>query len=953
MIGSIQKNAGFDFAKLVGQMEQQPVAIEDDSDISYLLLRDGSARVCNIYLTQQARLRATVVSRGERYIVRDIVDGCFSGTSVSEITISSSIERIGRRSMANTRFLSLVSFQQPSQVKAISDSAFYNSAIQLVTFPSSLVAIGSDAFSRCDRIQEIVFTSPSSLQHLGERAFSFSGLIRATLPDSLTVLSDGAFSFCPRLIDLRISPTSSLRCIQGRCFANSGLISLSLPPQVEAIDGSALEGFLTVTTEGNPNFTTNGPFLVNESSAMIVRALEIDPITPIPDEIRSLGVGSFSEARNPFEVTFGDKSSVSSIDDRAFAFSAIRRLSLPRSVKSIGDRTFCGCELLSEFIIPANSRLGSIGRYAFASSSISSIRMPFSLTNLGRGAFSRAPKLATVLFDARCQLPQFPPFAFAESGIREVQIPTFIRIIGPSAFCCCNRLSRVTFAPGSRLVAIGENSFSRSSLTKVILPASVEAICDSAFEGSALRKITFEADAKLVKIGQWAFADTSLSSVSAPVALEDIGEFSFAHCPFLVSFSIPEGSRLKIVSSNAFKSSAVASFDISERVESIEGSAIASVGEISVRSGSNFQLSEGLLKSANTIVRGLGSAQAVPPDTEIIGDSAFARLSNLRTIVFATLSVLRVIAPYAFAHSAISAIDIPPSVEFLGDHCFHACTSLGRVNFSADSALRVIFPFSFSESGLRELFLPPNVESVDGSSLTTLHRIVLPPTSQFSLTGPFLLAGRTLVRYISPPNRNPVEVPPFIAKLGPYCFANLRSIPTVFFTDDSSLTEVCAHAFSHSSIKFMAFPPSLAAIAPFSLSGLRMISLGDSRYFMIEKDFVFDRTGRILIAAFSQEQRVTIPARVEVLGKACFAGNRFVREVVFETASRLSAVEDDAFAGSSVVEVEAPLGLQGIGERAFPPGCRIAFGDRELEEGLEDWSEHLRLDAKHKEEEFE
>jgi hypothetical protein len=126
-----------------------------------------------------------------------------------------------------------------------------------------------------------------------------------------------------------------------------------------------------------------------------------------------------------------------------------------------------------------------------------------------------------------------------------------------------------------------------------------------------------------------------------------------------------------------------------------------------------------------------------------------------------------------------------------------------------------------------------------------------------------------------------------------------------------------------------------------------MIALADSSYFGFENQFLFDRTGRVLIFSFSQEKRVTIPARTEVLAKGCFAGNKFVREVAFETASRLRAVQEDAFAGSSLVEVEVPIGLQDIGERAFPPGCRIVFADKELDEKIEDWADHLRLDAKH------
>ena len=69
--------------------------------------------------------------------------------------------------------------------------------------------------------------------------------------------------------------------------------------------------------------------------------------------------------------------SITTIDNRSFAESTIRRIEIPSSVKVIGEHAFIRCDHLQEVIFKdeANSKLETIGGGAFAQTGLTSFKI--------------------------------------------------------------------------------------------------------------------------------------------------------------------------------------------------------------------------------------------------------------------------------------------------------------------------------------------------------------------------------------------------------------------------------------------------------------------------------------------------------------------------------------------------------------------------------------------------
>jgi hypothetical protein len=76
---------------------------------------------------------------------------------------------------------------------------------------------------------------------------------------------------------------------------------------------------------------------------------------------------------------------------------------------------------------------------------------------------------------------------------------------------------------------------------------------------------------------------------------------------------------------------------------------------------------------------------------------------------------------------------------------------------------------------------------------------------------------------------------------------------------------------------------------------------------------------RIEKAAFhgSDVERIRIPSSVETIGEECFHGCESLREVTFESCSKLRCIDDYAFRLSAVKTIQIPSSVEIIGKKCF------------------------------------
>lgn len=234
---------------------------------------------------------------------------------------------------------------------------------------------------------------PNTLKSIGEAAFAgCSQLLQVKMPQNLLTVGDYAFCGCMSLQSVNM-PSELLKIGErafGDCFALKEL-------DLSGIKGDCLLGEYVFADCVSLEMVKFGP-----------------NITAVP-------TGAFAGCENLSSLQFGEKSSLSSVGNSAFASTALRSFNF--------------------------SSLYEIGEWAFASVQLQEISLPASLTCLQEGSF------------------------FYSKAFTRVSVPEGVSEIGAYVFNGCSAIERVTLP--STLTFLGSQAFEdNSSLTSMMVKAA-------------------------------------------------------------------------------------------------------------------------------------------------------------------------------------------------------------------------------------------------------------------------------------------------------------------------------------------------------------------------------------------------------------------------------------------------------------------------------------------------
>ncbi len=132
-----------------------------------------------------------------------IGEGAFQeGNLLTEIILSSTVKRIGRRAFWGCKWLRAV--RQAGEVEEIEDMAFFGcGALELVELSERIQVIGVRAFENCTSLREILI--PEGVEEIPFRAFyRCHSLSQVHFPASLKRVGKEAFAFCRELGEVRL-----------------------------------------------------------------------------------------------------------------------------------------------------------------------------------------------------------------------------------------------------------------------------------------------------------------------------------------------------------------------------------------------------------------------------------------------------------------------------------------------------------------------------------------------------------------------------------------------------------------------------------------------------------------------------------------------------------------------------------------------------------------------------
>lgn len=446
-------------------------------------------------------------------------------TTLTEIEIPASVQKIGDHAFADCSNLKTVTFkeQATSKLTTIDTSAFEGcSLMTLSKLPDGVTTINASAFKDCKKIS--LTDLPTGLITIGNAAFENCTMLRVGELPAITALGTAAFKNCVNLPFLSVD-TSNLAEINATAFEGcTGLRSVQInggeKKQTTIADGA----FATCNSLKWLDIENVKSIGKNAFAKLPFSALEINQV----DTIGESAFASCDKLENPVIQN------VKTIGASAFAGSGAQtddNKVLLDSIQNVGSRAFEGCQFTSADI----RDLEKVTTYTDPETKIE--YSPFAKSSIKKVEFSDETK-NTVCTKAFKNVTSLQSVVLAYC-LTYGNIST----IDASAFEGCVNLTYINLS--DKLTTINGLAFYNTGLTEITVPASLTKITTASavgknvgpFAGGVLRKVTF-ADGVTKSLQGMFMGTTSLEEVVLPKSLKTIDQNTFKDCSSLKKLSV-------------------------------------------------------------------------------------------------------------------------------------------------------------------------------------------------------------------------------------------------------------------------------------------------------------------------------------------------------------------------------------------------------------------------------
>ncbi len=446
-------------------------------------------------------------------------------TTLTEIEIPASVQKIGDHAFADCSNLKTVTFkeQATSKLTTIDTSAFEGcSLMTLSKLPDGVTTINASAFKDCKKIS--LTDLPTGLITIGNAAFENCTMLRVGELPAITALGTAAFKNCVNLPFLSVD-TSNLAEINATAFEGcTGLRSVQInggeKKQTTIADGA----FATCNSLKWLDIENVKSIGKNAFAKLPFSALEINQV----DTIGESAFASCDKLENPVIQN------VKTIGASAFAGSGAQtddNKVLLDSIQNVGSRAFEGCQFTSADI----RDLEKVTTYTDPETKIE--YSPFAKSSIKKVEFSDETKntVCTKAFKNVTSLQSVKlAYCFTYGNISTIDA---------SAFEGCVNLTDINLS--DELTTINGLAFYNTGLTEITVPASLTKITAasaagktvSPFAGGVLRKVTF-ADGVTKSLQGMFMGTTSLEEVVLPKSLKTIDQNAFKDCSSLKKLSV-------------------------------------------------------------------------------------------------------------------------------------------------------------------------------------------------------------------------------------------------------------------------------------------------------------------------------------------------------------------------------------------------------------------------------
>ena len=406
-------------------------------------------RILDGAFKDKTKITKVVVPENVVSIGVDTFLGC---TNIEEISLPSSLRRIGRRAFVGLRYIKNINI--PEGVETIGDTAFSNCVnLENISFPSTLKDLGSNLFQSDKLITSVYkgieYLGNSNNQHL----LAYKVNAKNAAPEEVELHPDtkiiGGSLFESEKSLTKVTLNEGLEVICASAFRSCPFESIVIPSSVKRIDQYAFASCANMTTctiSGN-SLETIG----NEAFSGTIKLASIN----IPSSVKEVGSYAFTEYDNPGALTYNEKDGgnyLGNTENPYHVFVGLKdskatSLTLDEHTIVLAGQCLRDAKGISSFTIPAS--VETIGDEAFFQmTSLTSMSIPATVKNMGGNLFNSCSSL---------------------TSIELLNRPT---ILGSGFAGNCEKL--ISFNIPDSVVKLESNLFDRDeSLTELFVPNSV------------------------------------------------------------------------------------------------------------------------------------------------------------------------------------------------------------------------------------------------------------------------------------------------------------------------------------------------------------------------------------------------------------------------------------------------------------------------------------------------
>lgn len=664
-----------------------------------------------------------------------IGDYAFADSGLFQFEASNDLKEIGQYAFYNcAEMTTFVINADESQIESMGPYAFSQTGLKEFPIPANVNIIEEGLLSSCLQLKRTTFSAKSKARVIKKYAFSNNPLLQIVrAPKTIQELSGKAFINTPSLITLfnesnALFEVTKDLTVYGKdrslVFVPRHVTSVLVLPKCPVIHSGAFCGPKLKSVQ-----------FLDESLLMIERcafahATALKTIS-LPKSLQVIGSDAFVGCQGLETVTFDSKCQVLNIPKFCFAFSGLKKIDLPYAIRHIQHSAFYFCTDLKQINL-ADTNLQHIDIKAFANTAITKITFPQSLKSIYSLCFDGNKSLTTIdlkeVKSIQCTDRQYPlkyiheiknrKHSLQKQLIEEFQNAAHIndkekrlciqitkkttqeikpafnltskidpKIIKPKAM----KKKGKTTVPQKNSPEVHEPSGPPANQSPKAHKVSPITVISSPRPDHEIRPLS-----KFAKINELCFYGSSVSTILLNQSSYNWWKF-FSYCRNLKNITINDQIQLKVSCKNSFdKPNNEASFYDSDifNLCGMKYDDLATMPAVSY----------------NSDIVAFHFNQPI----QEISPSCFYYCSNLIKITFDSKIDLKVIPEKCFSFTPIQQIEIPNSVQIISKEAFAHCTELETVKISPASSLTWIGTAAFYEcSNLKTIYIPASVTELE------------------------------------------------------------------------------------------------------------------------------------------------------------------------------------------------------------------------------------------------